>query len=98
MFNTSVKKLVKLNLFLLMFASGLFILTQCTQPASSFTPPIVDNTGNYYYSRSDYGYLILDGNYITCSITGWQQQMLYYRHNLPVLGESCKLIPMPDTQ
>lgn len=37
----------------------------------------------------------MDGTWhqIRCSMEGWQQQGLYFRHNLPAVAEGCELIP-----
>lgn len=33
---------------------------------------------------------------IRCSMEGWQQQGLYFRHNLPAVAEGCELAPRED--
>ena len=99
MFNISIKGLVKLILFLLLMILGLYLLSQCSKPVVS-SPDLTteERDIHYHYGRSDEGYMILDGHYINCTLEGWKQQSLYFRHNLAVLSDFCELTPMPKLQ
>lgn len=49
-----------------------------------------------YYYRNGSGYLVInkgDGpRLLTCNLSGWDRQMLYYRHDLPVVAEGCMIL------
>ena len=57
------------------------------------THTLLPHSSGEFYRTAYNGYLMIktaEGDkIISCSITGWRQQDIYHRHNLPLLAEGC---------
>lgn len=60
-------------------------------------PTATSGSGGLYsfYKRSESGYLMLktDNGWrvLSCGLSGWKTQTLYFRHNLDTLADGCHL-------
>ena len=99
-------ELSSLLLILGLLVAGLYLLFD-TYKYSYYASPaqkteVYPRTNHTYYYSDGNGYLLInkgDGpRLLTCNLSGWDRQMLYYRHDLPVVAEGCMILEPTDAR